>query len=88
MAGEAAALWGTLCARSHGVDGAPVVPAPPIPRDWSGMGMRMGFFFAGDKMRAGIYRRIRDGSPPAMPGWKTSLSREQIWALVRHLEGV
>ena len=65
----------------------PVVNTPKVPRDWTGMGVRMGFFFGGDKMRAGIFRRIRDGVPPGMPGWDSALSREQIWALVRHLEG-
>lgn len=87
MAGEASALWAQLCAQCHGRDGAPVVHTPKTPRDWTGMGVRMGFFFGGDKMRAAIYRRIRDGVPPGMPAWKNTLSREQIWALVRHVEG-
>jgi mono/diheme cytochrome c family protein len=63
-----------------------------MPRDWSGMGPAMGFFFGGDKMRAGIYRRIRDGGdadgkPSKMPRWGEQLAREQIWALVQHIEG-
>ena len=52
----------------------------------------MGFFFGGDKMRAGLFKRIqeggepKDGKPSDMPAWSSSLSREQTWALVRHLE--
>jgi mono/diheme cytochrome c family protein len=92
---EAAALWRDLCASCHGANGDPTeAPAKHEvePRDWTGMGPSMGFFFGGDKMRAGIYRRIRDGGdsdgkPSKMPSWKDQLSREQIWALVRHIEG-
>jgi mono/diheme cytochrome c family protein len=92
---EAAALWRDLCAQCHGPNGDPE-EAPSkqqvTPRDWSGMGPSMGFFFGGDAMRAGIYRRIRDGGdedgkPSIMPPWGGQLSREQIWALVRHIEG-
>lgn len=68
------------------------------PRTWGGFGVRMGFLFGGDGMRAGLYRRIAGGgepvvgpdgarSAPVMPAWRESLAREQIWALVRHLEG-
>jgi mono/diheme cytochrome c family protein len=93
---EAAALWRDVCARCHGVDGDPANAPnrePPLPRDWTGMGPSMGFFFGGDKMRAGIYRRIRDGGdeegkPSKMPAWGGQLSREQIWALVLHIEGL
>jgi mono/diheme cytochrome c family protein len=52
----------------------------------------MGFFFGGDSMRAGIYRRIseggevKDSQPSEMPAWRDTLAREQIWALVRHIE--
>ena len=92
---EAAAIWRDLCSACHGPNGDPE-EAPSKqeirPRDWSGMGPSMGFFFGGDKMRAGIYRRIRDGGdedgkPSLMPPWGKQLSREQIWALVRHIEG-
>ncbi len=87
MAHEAAGLYNTLCARCHGADGVPPDSVTERPRDWTGMGAGMGFFFGGDRMRAALYRRIRDGKPPAMPAWKSTLSREQIWALVQHLEG-
>lgn len=91
---EAAVLWATRCAACHGPAGEP----PPAmveqwraagqdpPRTWGGAS-RMGFVMGGDSMRAGLYRKIRDGVPPAMPPWGEALSREQIWALVRHLEG-
>lgn len=92
---EAAVLWRDLCARCHGPDGDPAeapakLDAPP--RAWTGMGPSMGFFFGGDGMRAGIYRRItnggdEDGKPSRMPAWGNQLANEQIWALVRHIEG-
>ena len=84
---EAALLWKSECARCHGMQGKP----PPVaegqtqPRAWGGMGPAMGFTFGGDKMRAGIYRKIAHGAG-AMPGWKGYLAREQIWALVVHIE--
>ncbi len=94
---EAAAIWGRICASCHGVtgrlDGALQKTDPP-PRTWGGMGARMGFFFGGDRMRAGIYRSIaeggpvRDGKPSPMPAWGTTFAREQIWALVRHIESL
>lgn len=95
MAVEGAALWRELCAKCHGVDGRGVPDATfvPPPKKWGGMGVRMGFFFGGDKMRAGVYRRIRHGGigteeiPSVMPAWREHLSREQTWALVRHIEG-
>lgn len=95
MAVEGAALWRELCAKCHGDDGrgAPDADFTPPPKKWGGMGVRMGFFFGGDKMRAGVYRRIRHGGigtaeqPSAMPAWRDHLSREQTWALVRHIEG-
>ena len=94
LAVEAAALWQTLCASCHGAQGKlqNVPKQEPEPRRWGSMGARMGFFFGGDKMRAGIYRTIRDGRThedgrTTMPGWGAVLSREQIWGLVRHIEG-
>lgn len=94
LAKEAALLWRDLCAACHGLDGrAEALPAEgPRPRAWGGFGARMGFFFGGDSMRAGLYRRIRDGGdaegkPSVMPAWGQVLAREQIWALVRHIEG-
>lgn len=83
-----AVLWRDLCATCHGVDGK----APPVeegaaqPRSWGG-GSRMGFFFGGDKMRGGLFKTIRDGKGTGMPAWGETLSNEQIWALVGHLEG-
>ena len=94
---EAAVIWGRICASCHGVsgrlDGVTQKTDPP-PRTWGGMGARMGFFFGGDKMRAGIYRSIsdggplRDGKPSPMPAWGNTFAREQIWALVRHIESL
>lgn len=94
---EAAAIWGRVCASCHGLtgrlDGVTQKTDPP-PRTWGGMGARMGFFFGGDRMRAGIHRSIaeggplRDGKPSPMPAWGTTFAREQIWALVRHIESL
>ena len=84
---EATLLWNSQCASCHGRDGVP--PAVPEgqaqPRSWVGMGPTMGFTFGGDKMRAGIYRTIAEGKG-SMAGWGDALSREQIWALVAHIE--
>ena len=87
MAQEAAAIWRDQCAPCHGVSGIPPKGLARKPRSWGTMGTRMGFTFGGDKMRAGIYRKIMSGVPPSMPAWRGQLSREQVWALVRHIEG-
>ena len=87
MQREAAAIWRDLCGQCHGLDGRPPESLPIQPRAWGTMGTRMGFTFGGDKMRAGIYRKIMQGKPPHMPAWRGRLSREQVWALVRHIEG-
>ena len=87
MAKEAARLWQSLCAACHGLNGVPPKSILVKPRTWGTMGTKMGFFFGGDKMRSAIYQKIADGQPPNMPAWNTQLSREQIWALVKHLEG-
>lgn len=91
---EATVLWRAQCAACHGLDGEP----PPAiteryeateqnpPRTWGGMAA-MGFLMGGDSMRSKIYARIADGVPPNMPAWGGTLSREQMWALVRHIEG-
>lgn len=84
---EAAVIWRDLCASCHGSDGKPPEGVgEPVPRSW-GFGARMGFTFGGDKMRQSLYTTISKGKPPAMPAWGETLSREQRWALVRHLEG-
>ena len=88
LAIEAASLWLHNCAPCHGVngDGEGAVDMDPPPAEWGTFGTTMGFLFGGDKMRAGIYRSIRDGRGQ-MPAWGDRLSREQIWGLVRHIEG-
>jgi mono/diheme cytochrome c family protein len=95
---QAAAIWATLCASCHGATGrlenvAATPPDVPLPRAFGGARMAMGFFFGGDKMRAGLYRKIARGAPPTvppspMPPWEGTLSREQIWALVAHIESL
>lgn len=94
LAEEAALLWREQCARCHGPSGRleGVAPMDPMPREWGTVGASMGFFFGGDKMRAGIYRSIAEGKEDVagrlvMPAWRGMLSREQIWGLVRHIEG-
>lgn len=83
---EAAILWSQECARCHGIDGKP----PPAgegqvqPKAWGGMAA-MGFLMGGDAMRAGVYKTIDQGKG-TMAGWGDALSREQIWALVAHIE--
>lgn len=86
---DAAARWRTVCATCHGIDGEPPEkPGQATPRSWGGMGPAMGFTFGGDKMRAGIYKNIAEGKGDAMPAWGQTLAREQIWALVRHIESL
>ena len=86
---EAGLLWKAECARCHGMDGKPppAEPGQAHPRTWGGMGPAMGFTFGGNKMRAGVYKKIWLGAG-AMPGWKGYLSREQTWALVAHIENI
>jgi mono/diheme cytochrome c family protein len=92
---EASALWQSACASCHGLTGKGDGAAPmnPAPRSFGTMGMRMGFFFGGDRMRAGIYRKITEGGaktipPTAMPAYGPTLSREQRWALVYLIESL
>lgn len=47
---------------------------------------RLGFFFGGDAMRAGIYRVIAERLAPSMPAFGETLSCGQIWALFAHIE--
>lgn len=99
LATQSSALWATQCASCHGATGRleNVPPTLPRPRELGTTGMAMGFFFGGDKMRAGLYRKIAYGEPPAaplsptpspMPKWAPQLSREQLWALVAFIEGL
>lgn len=91
MAREAAGLWQSLCASCHGpnggLKGVDLSVFEKAPRKWDGIGPSFGFFFGGDKMRAGIYRSLRDGKGQ-MPPFGPMLSRAQRWALVRHLEAL
>jgi mono/diheme cytochrome c family protein len=84
---RAAATWKTVCSTCHGTQGKPPErPGQPTPKAWGTMGTGMGFTFGGDKMRAGIYRTIRDGKGETMAAWGDRLAREHIWALVAHIE--
>lgn len=84
---RAAEIWQAACSFCHGVDGNP-------PEAWAGKGMRkfgtlgmkMGFFFGGDKMRAGIARTIAEGKGKEMRPFKDHLTAAEIEALVRHIE--
>lgn len=86
---RAAEIWLAACAFCHGVDGNP-------PPEWAGkgmrrfgtFGMRMGFIFGGDKMRAGIARTIAEGKGTGMKAFRGHLTSEEITALVRHIEGL
>ena len=90
---EAAVIWANLCARCHGFDGRMkgVAEADAMPdTKWGGVGVKMGFAFGADAMRAGIYESIAEGpNDPQSPmlAWKHNLSREQMWALVFYVEG-
>jgi mono/diheme cytochrome c family protein len=90
---EGEAIWLQSCAACHGKtgrkEGVTFAPGTKEPRTWGGMGASMGFFFGGNKMRAGLFRTIRDGKPDtAMVAWGPQLAREQIWALVFFLESL
>ncbi len=84
----AAHLWAAKCASCHGArgkkEGVPVLE--PAPRDFGTGAMAMGFAMGRDKMRGGIWRRIRDGSPPHMPAFGEQLANEQMWSLVYFIE--
>ena len=92
---EGRALWQMHCALCHGPNGRTNPQNfKPAPRQFGGMGIKMGFFFGGDKMRAGIFKKIQTGqstkskSPAQMAGFGDLLHNEQIWALVLHLENL
>ncbi len=84
---RAAEIWQAACSFCHGVDGKP-------PAEWEDKGMRkfgtfgmkMGFFFGGDKMRAGIAKTIAEGKGTEMRPFKGHLTEQEIKALVRHIE--
>lgn len=83
---EADLLWEQRCAACHGLDGTPNESVLPKPRKLSGFGLKMGFFFGGNKMREGIVKTIRDGKNQTMPSFKNELSEDQIRALVKRIE--
>ena len=92
---EGTALWQSYCMSCHGARGnSNPQNWQPAPRKLGGMGLKMGFFFGGDKMRAGIFHKIKTGKSlkkrqeAAMPAFGTTLSNEQIWALVLFLENI
>ncbi len=80
-------IWRAACSFCHGIDGKP-------PAAWAGKGMRkfgtfgmkMGFFFGGDKMRAGIAKTIAHGKGTEMRPFKDHLTQAEIEALVRYIE--
>ncbi|TGK02914.1 cytochrome c [Leptospira langatensis] len=78
--------WNQKCSACHGTNGIPDPNLNPGPRKFGTFGMKMGFFFGGNKMRAGIFRTIRDGKNQAMPSFSKELKEEQIWALVEKIE--
>lgn len=87
---ESARLWRDQCSACHGLSGD-LADAPqftPPPRKFGTMGMSMGFLFGGNKMRAGIYRTIKNGKGQNMPAYGEKLAREQIWGLVKFIEGL
>ncbi|PNV76129.1 c-type cytochrome [Leptospira inadai] len=78
--------WSQKCSACHGLSGVPPEGMQPTPRKFGTFGMKMGFFFGGDKMRAGIFRIIRDGKNQSMPSFGKELSEERIWALANKIE--
>lgn len=84
---RAGEIWVAACSFCHGVAGKP-------PAEWEGKGMRkfgtfgmkMGFFFGGDKMRAGIAKTIANGKGTEMRPFKDHLTQAEIEALVRYIE--
>lgn len=82
-------IWLAACSFCHGVDGNP-------PPEWKAtgirrfgtFGMKMGFFFGGDRMRAGIARVIAEGKGSEMKAFRGYLSEAEIRALVRHIENL
>lgn len=97
MQQEAAAIWVTRCAPCHGISGRGENVTQQFetpPRAFGSFGMKMGFFFGRNRMRAGLYRRVALGSaadpnkPGSMPSFEGQLTREQMWAVVTYLESL
>lgn len=84
---RAADIWHGACAFCHGENGTPPeLWAAKGMRKFGTLGMKMGFFFGGDKMRAGIKRTIEYGKGTEMRAFKGHLSENEINALVKHIE--
>ena len=82
-------IWQAACSFCHGVDGTPPeMWANKGVRKFGTLGMKMGFFFGGDKMRAGIAKTIAEGKGQEMRPFKDHLTSAEITALVRHIEGL
>ena len=85
-------LWKGKCVSCHGFDGKPHIQFDPAPRNLGAMGMKMGFFFGGDKMRMGLMNKIRTGKGKEqetiglMPAFAEQLSNDQIWSIVAFVE--
>lgn len=91
---EAKAIWRDTCSACHGMTGKSIKlkNSDVQSRNFGTMGMSMGFLFGGDKMRAGIFRKISQGSnanrTDLMPSYNQKLSRQQIWGLVFFIESL
>lgn len=86
---RAADIWQAACSFCHGTDGTPPeMWANKGMRKFGTLGMKMGFFFGGDKMRAGIAKTIENGKGTEMRPFKDHLTPAEIQALVRHIEGL
>jgi hypothetical protein len=57
-------------------------------RRFGTLGMKMGFLFGGDKMRAAMARTIAEGKGTEMKPFKDHLTKAEIEALVRHIENL
>jgi mono/diheme cytochrome c family protein len=86
---RAADIWQASCSFCHGIDGKPPAEwAEKGMRKFGTFGMKMGFFFGGDKMRAGIAKTIAEGKGTEMRPFKEHLTKQEIEALVRHIENL
>lgn len=82
-------IWLSTCAACHGPNGN---PAPGWEnkgmRRFGTFGMRMGFFFGGDKMRLAIAKTISNGKGEQMPAFKEIFSQAEIADLVKYIESL